>query len=144
MQCQPLHKFWHPDVAGTCPLTPMMSLFGSAIPHFVLEVAILLSPLVEIWRLQISFARKVAVAAMFASGLLYVASRPLLRLHPLTEQSVCGSALGSILHTVALYRKGSTDLTLDGVDDQIWAVCDVNLASFASPSYPLSLPELFR
>lgn len=47
-------------------------------------------------------------------------------------QSVCGSALGTIVHTAALDRKNNQDLTYDGLDDQIWAVCDVNLASFAS------------
>jgi hypothetical protein len=48
----------------------MLSLFAASIPHFVLEVAILLCPLIEIYRLHISAARKIAVAAMFASGLL--------------------------------------------------------------------------
>lgn len=45
---------------------------------------------------------------------------------------VCGSALGTIVHTVELSKKVDKDLTWDGLDDQIWAVCDVNLASFAS------------
>jgi hypothetical protein len=93
----------------------MMSLFGAGIPHFIIELAILLCPLLEIWRLHLPLARKLAVAAMFTSGVL-----------------VCGSALGTIIHTVALDKKVDTDLTWDGIDDQIWAVCDVNLASFAS------------
>jgi len=70
MQCQPIQKFWHKDIPGKCTLQPMMSLFAAAIPHFILEVAILLCPLYEISRLHISTARKVAVAAMFAAGLL--------------------------------------------------------------------------
>ncbi|KAF1947160.1 hypothetical protein EJ02DRAFT_417756 [Clathrospora elynae] len=124
LQCQPIRKFWHKDVPGNCALTPMMSLFGSAIPHFILEVAILLCPIIEICRLHMPTTRKIAVAAMFASGLL-----------------VCGSALGSIIHTVSLDKKKTTDLTFDGIDDQIWAVCDVNLASFAT-SLPLLRPTL--
>lgn len=48
----------------------MISLFGTGIPHFVLEVAILLCPLVEIWKLQMRMSKKIAVAAMFMSGLL--------------------------------------------------------------------------
>ncbi|KAI4946982.1 hypothetical protein J4E86_008605 [Alternaria arbusti] len=102
---RPIQKFWYKDIPGKCTLPPMMSLFAAAIPHFILEVAILLCPLYEISRLHISTARKVAVAAMFAAGLL----NP----HP--------------------------DLTYDGIDDQIWAVCDVNLASFASQSSMLKL-----
>jgi hypothetical protein len=48
----------------------MTSLFAASIPHFMLEVAILLCPLIEIYRLHISTVRKIGVAAMFASGLL--------------------------------------------------------------------------
>lgn len=96
----------------------MMSLFGTGIPHFVLEVAILFCPLIEIWRLHLATPKKIAVAAMFMSGFL-----------------VCASALGTIVHTVTLDKKekvGKQDFTWDGLDDQIWAVCDVNLASLAS------------
>jgi hypothetical protein len=96
----------------------MLSLFAAGIPHFVLEIAILLCPLIEIWRLHLATPKKIAVAAMFTSGFL-----------------VCASALGTIIHTVALDQKDKSleqDLTWDGLDDQIWAVCDVNLASFAS------------
>ncbi|KAF2131898.1 hypothetical protein P153DRAFT_373752 [Dothidotthia symphoricarpi CBS 119687] len=125
MQCQPIRKFWDQDVPGKCPMTPMMSLFGTAVPHLIIECAILLCPIIEIWRLHLPLSRKVAVAAMFASGLL-----------------VCGSALASVVHTVALEKKKDKDLTWDGLDDQIWAVCDVNLAHF-STSLPLLRP-VFR
>jgi hypothetical protein len=93
----------------------MLSLFAASIPHFVIEVAILLCPLIEIWRLHLGTAKKFAVAAMFMSGFL-----------------VCCSALGTIVHTVMLDKRHDKDLTWDPIDDQIWAVCDVNLASFAS------------
>jgi hypothetical protein len=102
----------------------MLSLFGAGIPHFILEVAILLCPLVEIWRLHLPTVKKLAVAAMFTSGIL-----------------VCASALGTIIHTVMLDKKVDKDLTWDAIDDQIWAVCDVNLASFASKYQTLHLPR---
>jgi hypothetical protein len=100
----------------------MLFLFGAGIPHFILEVAILICPLVEIRRLHLPTSKKLAVAGMFTSGVL-----------------VCCSAMGSIIHTVALNNKrADIDLTWDSIDDQIWAVCDVNLASLAS-MYPLSV-----
>ncbi|KAJ4340211.1 hypothetical protein N0V95_007563 [Ascochyta clinopodiicola] len=92
-----------------------MSLFGAGIPHFIIEIAILLCPLLEIWKLHLPLKRKLAVAVMFASGIL-----------------VCGSALMTIVHTFTLDKKADKDLTWDGIEDQIWAVCDVNLASLAS------------
>ncbi|XPS71185.1 hypothetical protein M3J09_003372 [Ascochyta lentis] len=125
MQCSPIRKFWDADVPGKCPLTPMMSLFGAGIPHFIIEIAILLCPLLEIWKLHLPLKRKLAVAVMFTSGVL-----------------VCGSALMTIVHTFALDKKADRDLTWDGIEDQIWAVCDVNLASLAT-SLPLLRP-VFR
>ncbi|ORY04385.1 hypothetical protein BCR34DRAFT_634161 [Clohesyomyces aquaticus] len=108
----PISKFWNQATPGTCRLTPMMSLFGPGIPHFIIEVAILPCPLVEIWRQHMPTARKLAVAAMFMSGV-----------------EVCLFALGTIIHTVQLARKREKDLTWDSIDDQIWAACDINLAS---------------
>jgi hypothetical protein len=115
MQCTPIRKFWDADVPGTCPLTPMMSLFGAGIPHFIIELGILLCPLFEIWKLHLPWRRKLAVAVMFTAGI-----------------AVCISALMTIVHTLALDKKMNKDLTWDGLEDQIWAVCDVNLASLAS------------
>lgn len=115
MQCTPIRKFWDADVPGTCPLTPMMSLFAAGIPHFIIELGILLCPLFEIWKLHLPWRRKLAVAVMFTAGI-----------------AVCVSALMTIVHTLALDKKMDTDLTWDGLEDQIWAVCDVNLASLAS------------
>jgi hypothetical protein len=125
LQCRPIHLFWTRKGPGGCNLPAMLFLFGAGIPHFVLEVAILICPLIEIRRLHLPLSKKLAVAAMFASGFL-----------------VCCSAMGSVVHTVALNNKHTdTDLTWDSIDDQIWAVCDVNLASFAS-QYPFSDPYL--
>lgn len=115
MQCKPIRKFWNDDVPGTCPLTPMMSLFGAGIPHFIIELGILLCPMLEIWKLHLPWRRRLAVAVMFTAGI-----------------AVCVSALMTIVHTLALDKKMDKDLTWDGLEDQIWAVCDVNLASLAS------------
>jgi hypothetical protein len=115
LQCQPTQKLWDRNLPGKCYLTPMMSLFGAGIPHLIFEIAILLCPLVVIWRLHLPTPQKLAVAVMFASGVL-----------------VCGSALGTILSTVSLGTKVDDNLTWDGINEQIWVLCDVNLASFAS------------
>ena len=93
----------------------MMSLFGAGIPHFIIELLILICPLIEIWKLHLPWKRKLAVATMFLSGF-----------------AVFASALMTIIHTLALDKKLDKDLTWDGIEDQIWAVCDVNLASLAS------------
>ena len=96
-------------------MTPMLSLFGTGIPHFVIELAILICPLFEIRKLHLPLRRRLAIATMFSAGI-----------------AVCVSALMTIVHTLALEKKMAKDLTWDGLEDQIWAVCDVNLASLAS------------
>ena len=93
----------------------MLSLFAAGIPHFVIELAILVLPLFEIRKLHLPLRRRLAIAAMFSAGI-----------------AVCISALMTIIHTIALDKKMDKDLTWDGLEDQIWAVCDVNLASLAS------------
>ncbi|KAF3045555.1 hypothetical protein E8E12_009776 [Didymella heteroderae] len=125
MQCTPIRKFWDADIPGTCPLTPMMSLFAAGIPHFIIELGILICPMFEIWKLHLPWRRKLAVAVMFTAGI-----------------AVCISALMTIVHTLALDKKMDKDLTWDGLEDQVWAVCDVNLASLAT-SLPLLRP-VFR
>ena len=102
----------------------MMSLFGAGIPHFIIEIAILICPMLEIWKLHLPLKRKLAVAAMFFSGFL-----------------VCASALMTIIHTLTLDKKIDKDLTWDGIEDQVWAVCDVNLASLASESIKSTIPS---
>ncbi|KAH7078622.1 hypothetical protein FB567DRAFT_140174 [Paraphoma chrysanthemicola] len=125
-QCHPIEKFWHQDLPGSCPITPMLSLFAASIPHLILELAILICPLFEIYTLHLPRNKKLGVAVMFTSGLL-----------------VCISALATIVHTIILeQKKDDPDLTWNALNDQIWAVCDVNLASFAT-SLPLLRP-IFR
>jgi hypothetical protein len=70
--CQPIHKFWDKNTPGQCPISPNISLFGAHIPHLLIEVGILICPMVEIYKLHLPRAKKIAVAVMFASGLLYV------------------------------------------------------------------------
>ncbi|KAH3986857.1 hypothetical protein HBI56_010590 [Parastagonospora nodorum] len=129
LQCIPIHTFWDRGTlrSRSCFLTPMATLCAAAIPHLIIEVAILVCPLVEIWRLHLTTAKKMAVGAMFASGFL-----------------VCCSAMGTIIHTVSLNQHtAEADVTWDGLDDQIWAVCDVNLASL-STSLPLLRPVFHK
>jgi len=70
MQCQPIHKFWHEEIPGKCSIPAMLSLFMASVPHFLIEVGILVCPLYEISRLRITTARKYVLGAMFGAGIL--------------------------------------------------------------------------
>ncbi|KAL5117728.1 hypothetical protein ACEQ8H_004338 [Pleosporales sp. CAS-2024a] len=124
IQCNPIRSVWDGSV-GYCPVKPMQSAFTAGILHLVIEVLILLCPLLAIWRLHMAPAKKVAISLMFAAGVV-----------------VCVSALLTVVFTVKLAKTQAADFTWDDVDEQMWAMCDVNLASF-STSLPLLRP-VFR
>ncbi|KAF2877083.1 hypothetical protein BDV95DRAFT_601498 [Massariosphaeria phaeospora] len=123
-QCRPVHKFWDVEADGKCYIAPNVGIYALSIPHFLIELGILICPMFTIGNLHLPLKQKIAVAGMFTAGIF-----------------VCASALGTIVHT-ALLDVNAPDLTYDGVSDQIWAVCDVNIAHFAS-SLPLLRPVLF-
>jgi len=69
LQCIPLKKMWHPEVEGTC-----ISLFGlylgNAIPNVLTDMAILVLPLTQVWRLQVRLWQRIVLVGMFLLGSL--------------------------------------------------------------------------
>src|SRR5438552_2692799 len=58
LQCSPVNKAWDPFVAGTC--LDLRALFiGNAIPNILTDVAILLMPITEVWKLQMRTPQRV-------------------------------------------------------------------------------------
>jgi hypothetical protein len=69
LQCIPLQKMWHPEVEGTC-----ISLFGlylgNAIPNVLTDMAILVLPVTQVWRLQVRPWQRIVLIGMFLLGSL--------------------------------------------------------------------------
>jgi uncharacterized membrane protein len=67
--CQPLPKFWNYAMPGKCgDLVNILLLFGAL--DVVLDVIIMLLPIPMVYQLQMPFANKIGLAAIFAMGLL--------------------------------------------------------------------------
>lgn len=77
-QCTPIDgawRHWDGEYNATCRNISMQA-FGAAIACIVLDVATILLPLPELWRLNLSMQKKLQVMFMFSTGLLYVPRPP--------------------------------------------------------------------
>ena len=70
-QCNPREKIWNPLLPGTC-LDNDTNVVISACIILALDFITFLLPIYAIFRLKIAIRRKVGIAAVFATGMLYV------------------------------------------------------------------------
>ncbi|KAL9602062.1 MAG: hypothetical protein Q9219_002058 [cf. Caloplaca sp. 3 TL-2023] len=68
-ECIPRERIWNKDVQGHC-ISVSSLLNTSGIFNSATDIMILLVPIKSVWRLQMSTARKVGVAAIFTVGFL--------------------------------------------------------------------------
>ena len=69
--CIPRRKLWMPSIPGKCINNAAVFVSGGAI-NMITDFAILALPIVLVWRLQMPTRRRVAISAVFATGVLYV------------------------------------------------------------------------
>jgi len=69
MQCTPRELIWDPTVKGWCLNTKAVEVISASV-NVVSDIVILVAPQFVIWRLQLSKAKKIGVALIFAVGLL--------------------------------------------------------------------------
>lgn len=67
LQCRPLEALWNPNVRGICINFSYFSVFNSSF-NFVLDMAILLSPLPLVAKLNSSRRKKILLSINFALG----------------------------------------------------------------------------
>jgi hypothetical protein len=70
-QCVPRRKIWNPAVPGVCHKGGKTAVAGSCV-NFFSDLVILALPQLVIWRLNMSYKKKVGIALLFAFGVLYV------------------------------------------------------------------------
>ena len=68
-QCVPRRKIWEPSVPGTC-ISINVLLISPAGINIVSDCLILVLPIILVFRLQMTLKNKIAIGAIFASGLL--------------------------------------------------------------------------
>jgi hypothetical protein len=68
-QCWPREKIWNPDVEGRC-IDAKAATLAAGIFNLISDLGILLLPIWATWHLQMPLKRKLAVAAVFGTGIL--------------------------------------------------------------------------
>lgn len=69
--CTPIRRLWEPTLPGTC-LSPMVPGVISAVGNLTSDLIVLSLPALGLRKLQMRTKKKIAVSAVFATGLLYV------------------------------------------------------------------------
>lgn len=71
VSCVPTEKIWMPWIDGRCFSRDAADITG-AWSNLVTDLAILILPQREIWKLHLSTRRKIGVSLIFSVGLLFV------------------------------------------------------------------------
>ena len=71
-QCAPVQFFWNHEIAGGHCINGNDFYFAMAVVSTVLLVTVLFLPLPIIWKLQVSYTRRLGLAFVFTIGVLYV------------------------------------------------------------------------
>lgn len=75
LDCYPVQAFWDRSIPDfRCYIDDSKFFFGSVLAHFVLDVAILVLPVLQVRKLQLRTAQKVGVISLFMFGILSVSS----------------------------------------------------------------------
>ena len=73
LQCRPVRKAWDIEIPGHC-FSAISYITGVHATNLTLDIVILALPVSAVWRLQMSFAKKISVIGIFLLGGLYVQS----------------------------------------------------------------------
>ncbi|VUC21633.1 unnamed protein product [Clonostachys rosea] len=70
-RCSPVPAYWDDSIpGGHCNIKDSSFFFGTMLPHFLLDVIILVLPVVEVFRLRLRLAQKIAITALFLVGVV--------------------------------------------------------------------------
>ena len=116
-QCNPRAKFWEPTLPGHCINIEVVDIVAAAINVFS-DVVLLLFPITCVWQLQMPNRSKVAVSAVFTTGILYVENDFDCERSALIYHSACVSSIMRLVTGVQLV--GKQDVTWGIMDEGLW------------------------
>lgn len=67
--CVPVQKLWYPDLPGRC-INQVSTWIANAVSTIATDVAILILPIPQVWKLQLRISEKIAVLIAFSLGFL--------------------------------------------------------------------------
>ncbi|MCJ1242663.1 hypothetical protein MMC14_010672 [Varicellaria rhodocarpa] len=103
--CSPREKIWNPTIPGHC-VNNNLNFVVTGICNIVSDFSILLLPLYSIWLLQLPFKKKLAVSAIFATGLF-----------------ACISSILRLVYTVILLNTADTTYVILQIG--LWTLAEI-------------------
>lgn len=67
-ECQPISRFWNLTGEGFCRFPAATYYVVVAIPNSIIDIFTVLLPIYEVWRLKLSFWKRVGVCTIFGIG----------------------------------------------------------------------------
>ncbi|CAH0019909.1 unnamed protein product, partial [Clonostachys rhizophaga] len=72
-RCSPVQAYWDKTIpGGHCKITDGVFFFATMLPHIIMDIIILILPLIEILKLHLRPAQKIATATLFLFGITQV------------------------------------------------------------------------
>lgn len=71
--CVPVQKLWYPQLPGRC-VNQVGTWIANAASTILTDLAILILPIPQVWKLQLQKSQKIALTFAFGLGFLYVLS----------------------------------------------------------------------
>lgn len=115
LQCRPMSFFWtgwDGEHQGSC-FNMNAAAWAHAAIHIALDIWMLVLPASQVWTLNVSLKRKLAILAMFSLGILYVSACVFI-----PPQKPCGEACstthkaGAMLLTMSMTRRSLTIVSI--------------------------------
>ncbi|CAH0027606.1 unnamed protein product [Clonostachys rhizophaga] len=124
-RCSPVQAYWDLNIpGGHCPIQDGAFFFGTMLPHFLMDVVILILPVVEVFKLRLRLAQKVGISALFLIGII-----------------VCTASVNCLVESIRTDPK-TTQMPYDYALNYTWGAVEVNMAVVSS-CFPLLRP-VFR
>lgn len=134
--CVPVQKLWYPDLPGRC-INQVGTWIANAVSTIVTDLAILVLPMPQVWKLQLRLSEKIALTVAFSLGFLYA-------LHPsdpgqaLTNYSV---VFASAYRFSVLFSYTSADSSYTLAPTVGWTAIEMS-AGIVSACLPTLRPAL--
>ncbi|KAI1125542.1 hypothetical protein F5Y10DRAFT_267970 [Nemania abortiva] len=118
LNCRPFERIWNKAIQGSCNDLRTIHL-AAAIVNLILNVAILLLPQRIIWKLQLSYLKRIGVSTVFMIGIL----------------ATIASAF--LIIAISAWRK-SSDMTYHYSEVVLWAIAEMTcgILVFCVPIVP--------
>lgn len=109
-QCQPIDgawKAWDGEFEAKCISINVLG-WSAAVINIVLDLAVIILPLPELFRLSMSLKKRAQIVAMFAVGFLYVFTLLNVTFKGASANIMCSTTVVSVVRLSSLIRFGTT------------------------------------